>query len=76
MTNNPAKVEGLRAHGVRVAGRLPHLTTPNPHNRFYLLTKQRRAGHWLNLAEGSNAEAEPKRAENNPPAVLLNSVGL
>jgi GTP cyclohydrolase II len=76
MTNNPAKVEGLRAHGARVVGRLPHLTTPNHHNRFYLLTKQRRAGHWLNLAEGSNGEAEPKRVEKYPPSVLLNSLGL
>lgn len=51
MTNNPAKVEGLRRHAVKVAGRLPHVTPANRHNRHYLETKQRRAGHWLGIVE-------------------------
>ena len=51
MTNNPAKVTGLRDHGVKVAGRLPHVITANRHNHRYLATKQTRAGHWLGIVE-------------------------
>ena len=51
MTNNPRKVEGLRAHGVRVSGRIPLVTPANRHNAAYLLTKQRRSGHLLAIGE-------------------------
>ncbi|MBX3275117.1 MAG: GTP cyclohydrolase II [Sandaracinaceae bacterium] len=47
LTNNPAKVDGLRAEGVAVAGRLPVHIPPNEHNRGYLLTKRARMGHLL-----------------------------
>jgi len=47
MTNNPAKIQGLREHGVQVPGRIPIVMPPNRHNARYLDTKQRRAGHWL-----------------------------
>ena len=47
MTNNPAKIRGLREHGIEVAGRIPVLVPPNRHNSGYLETKRRRAGHWL-----------------------------
>ena len=50
MTNNPAKLNGLRQHGVTVEGRIPLVTSPNLHNQEYLVTKQQRAGHWLGLA--------------------------
>jgi GTP cyclohydrolase II len=48
MTNNPAKVDGLRANGIRVAGRTPHVVPANPFNESYLATKRDRAGHMLN----------------------------
>jgi len=51
MTNNPRKLEGLRAHGVRVTGRIPLVTTANRHNASYLLTKQKRSGHLLATSE-------------------------
>jgi GTP cyclohydrolase II len=51
ITNNPRKLDGLRAHGMKVAGRLPATTTPNRHNIHYLRTKKTRAGHWLNVAD-------------------------
>ena len=51
MTNNPSKIEGLRLHGIRVSGRIPLVMTPNRHNEGYLLTKQQRSGHWLNLVK-------------------------
>ncbi len=54
MTNNPAKVSGLRDYGVKVAGRLPHVITANRHNHRYLATKQTRAGHWLGIVEPSS----------------------
>lgn len=49
MTNNPAKLRGLREHGMRVTERIPLVTRPNRHNAGYLATKQRRAGHWLEV---------------------------
>ncbi|WP_420910664.1 GTP cyclohydrolase II [Qipengyuania spongiae] len=47
LTNNPAKVEALAAHGVAVAERVPHALPDNPHNAHYLATKRDRAGHLL-----------------------------
>ena len=47
MTNNPAKVAGLEAHGVTVVERVPHRLPPNPHNARYLATKRDRTGHQL-----------------------------
>lgn len=47
MTNNPKKIEGLTKHGGKVTARLPLVIPPNEHNRFYLETKARKAGHLL-----------------------------
>lgn len=47
LTNNPAKVEGLEAAGIRVIERVPHALPPNPHNERYLATKRDRTGHQL-----------------------------
>ena len=47
LTNNPAKVAGLEAAGVKVAERVPHHLPPNPHNARYLATKRDRTGHQL-----------------------------
>jgi GTP cyclohydrolase II len=47
MTNNPKKISGLEAIGVKVAGRIPLVMTPNPYNRFYLETKRLKSGHLL-----------------------------
>ena len=45
LTNNPAKVEGLKAAGIAVAGRVAHHMPVNPHNADYLATKKSRSGH-------------------------------
>lgn len=45
LTNNPAKVESLRAAGIDVVERVPHKLPPNPHNERYLATKRDRTGH-------------------------------
>jgi GTP cyclohydrolase II len=51
LTNNPQKINGLREHGIEVAGRLPLVATSNSHNERYLRAKLERAGH---LAEESS----------------------
>lgn len=50
VTNNPRKISGLEKHGVRIAGRIPLVVPPNEHNVFYLSTKARRSGHYIDLA--------------------------
>jgi GTP cyclohydrolase II len=45
LTNNPAKIEGLRSHGVEVVERLPVQVEPNPLNISYLRTKMEKLGH-------------------------------
>jgi GTP cyclohydrolase II len=53
MTNNPQKVEELRALGVVVDDRLPVLITPNRHSEGYLEAKRVRMRHQLpQLAQG------------------------
>ena len=47
MTNNPAKVERLKAEGINVTERLPVILPTNPHNERYLATKRDRTGHQL-----------------------------
>jgi 3,4-dihydroxy 2-butanone 4-phosphate synthase / GTP cyclohydrolase II len=45
LTNNPAKIEGLRSHGIEVVERLPVQVEPNPFNLRYLRTKKEKMGH-------------------------------
>lgn len=47
MTNNPQKVAGLEACGIRVVERVEHQFPSNPHNLGYLRTKKERTGHLL-----------------------------
>ena len=51
LTNNPKKVIGLEGYGLKVVETLPIITTPNPYNRGYLETKQRKLGHRLKIPE-------------------------
>jgi GTP cyclohydrolase II len=51
LTNNPAKVDALRADGVVVASRVDHEVLPNRENRSYLQTKRDRMGHLLELGD-------------------------
>jgi GTP cyclohydrolase II len=45
LTNNPNKVAGLEAAGIRVMERVPHHMPANPHNADYLATKRKKSGH-------------------------------
>lgn len=47
MTNNPAKVDALRAEGIKVAEQVPVVCKPNVHNVRYLETKRERMAHQL-----------------------------
>lgn len=70
MTNNPRKLDGLRAHGLPVSGRIPLVIPANRHNATYLLTKQQRSGHLLTMSE-SKVEAllgKPRATDQLRPA--------
>lgn len=47
ITNNPRKVDGLRARGIEVLRRIPIVVAPRPENAAYLRTKRDRSGHDL-----------------------------
>ncbi len=55
LTNNPAKVDRLTEGGIEVTERVPHAMAANQHNRAYLETKAKRAGHHINLTKGGQA---------------------
>ncbi|HYB63103.1 MAG TPA: GTP cyclohydrolase II [Thermoplasmata archaeon] len=60
MTNNPAKIEDLRRHGVRIEDRIPLVVPPQPVSRAYLETKRRKLGHLLDVEQldGSSPSTE------------------
>ncbi len=45
MTNNPAKVEALRAAGIEGGEQIPLIVSPSAHNARYLETKRSRMAH-------------------------------
>lgn len=49
MTNNPQKRAGLEGYGIRIVENVPIVIAPNPHNRYYLETKEKNMGHTLGL---------------------------
>jgi len=49
LTNNPRKVIGLEAYGLKVVETVSILIPPNPYNRQYLETKRKKLGHQLEI---------------------------
>jgi GTP cyclohydrolase II len=47
MTNNPKKLEGLRAAGIPIDQRMPIRIPSNTHNERYLQIKKLKSGHML-----------------------------
>ncbi|MCR9146749.1 MAG: GTP cyclohydrolase II [Rhodobacteraceae bacterium] len=47
LTNNPAKIDMMRANGIEVAERVPLKVGEGTHNRAYLATKAAKSGHML-----------------------------
>jgi 3,4-dihydroxy 2-butanone 4-phosphate synthase/GTP cyclohydrolase II len=54
MTNNPKKMSGLESYGLKITEQLPLTTQPNPHNRRYLQTKQKKMGHLLKVSDADS----------------------
>ena len=52
MTNNPAKYGGLEGYGLEIVERVPLHVLPNHENIRYLLTKQKKMGHLLEIGDG------------------------
>jgi 3,4-dihydroxy 2-butanone 4-phosphate synthase/GTP cyclohydrolase II len=52
LTNNPRKVVGLEAYGLRIVRRAPIRTRPTRHNQRYLAAKRDKLGHLLGLHLG------------------------
>ncbi|MFH1587550.1 MAG: GTP cyclohydrolase II [Candidatus Diapherotrites archaeon] len=49
LTNNPAKIGGLKKYGIKIEERVPIEIPPNKENRKYLKTKKDVLGHHLSL---------------------------
>jgi 3,4-dihydroxy 2-butanone 4-phosphate synthase / GTP cyclohydrolase II len=49
ITNNPTKKIGLSAFGIEIIDTIPLVIETNPHNEFYMMTKQEKMGHDLNM---------------------------
>ena len=47
ITNNPGKIDELKACGIKITDRVPSRTKPNVHNRKYLSTKRSKMGHMI-----------------------------
>ena len=58
MTNNPLKVEELRALGVVVLDRIPLVITPTAHSAGYLEAKRVRMRHQLPSRPSTNSVVE------------------
>jgi len=54
LTNNPKKVIGLEGYGLKVMETLPIIASPNPYNRHYLETKQKKLGHLLEIPSATD----------------------
>jgi GTP cyclohydrolase II len=62
MTNNPLKVNGVRAAGVVVSERVSHWVGENQHNANYLAVKRRKMGHHPDTFSGLRALPGPRPA--------------
>jgi 3,4-dihydroxy 2-butanone 4-phosphate synthase/GTP cyclohydrolase II len=55
LTNNPDKITGLEACGIKVEERIPLVAEMCRENELYLSVKKRRLGHLLDMVEESTA---------------------
>ncbi len=59
LTNNPKKVIGLEGYGLKVVETIPIIIPPNPYNRHYLETKQKKLGHLLEVPDVAENQEQP-----------------
>ena len=60
MTNNPVKRAGLEGYGLTIVENVPIEIKPNKYNKFYLETKRKKMGHFLEFVP------EEKKPEDKP----------
>jgi 3,4-dihydroxy 2-butanone 4-phosphate synthase/GTP cyclohydrolase II len=60
LTNNPVKRAGLEGYGLTVVENIPIIIEPNVHNKFYLETKRKKMGHFLELVRDENNDGDKK----------------
>jgi 3,4-dihydroxy 2-butanone 4-phosphate synthase/GTP cyclohydrolase II len=63
LTNNPAKVDGLAACGIEVAGMVPLPVEPTTENLRYLTAKRDRLGHRITLLPAVNGDGHTNLVE-------------
>jgi GTP cyclohydrolase II len=51
MTNNPKKIDELKAYGINITDRIPLIIPPNQFNEFYLRTKAAKSGHLMTFGD-------------------------
>lgn len=57
LTNNPVKRAALEGYGLQIIENVRLEIEPNEHNEFYLLTKKKKMGHFLELVTKSKKES-------------------
>jgi 3,4-dihydroxy 2-butanone 4-phosphate synthase/GTP cyclohydrolase II len=58
ITNNPVKRAGLEGYGITIVENVPLEIPPNKYNQFYLKTKKKKMGHFLELLEDDDNASE------------------
>lgn len=58
LTNNPRKLVGLEAFGLKVTERVPLKMPPRKENEAYLKTKKEKLGHWLDESRRPTGESQ------------------
>jgi len=71
LTNNPAKIDGLKSLGIAVDARIPLVPTITSSNKSYIRTKVERMQHLLDLPNRS-APSTGDRLVNSPSAPVAN----
>jgi 3,4-dihydroxy 2-butanone 4-phosphate synthase/GTP cyclohydrolase II len=71
LTNNPKKITGLEAYGLRVVEQVPIEVSPNAENRRYLAAKRHKLGHRLHhqdlrLSETADPATRPWEGHGAP----------
>ncbi|QFY43254.1 GTP cyclohydrolase II [Candidatus Methylospira mobilis] len=62
ITNNPLKLEALRALGIQINGRVALEIAANTENADYLRTKAEKMRHWLSVPAAVPAQKQPDRS--------------
>lgn len=57
LTNNPRKLVGLEAFGLKVTQRVPLKMLPHKENAAYLKAKEEKLGHWLDESRRPHSES-------------------